>query len=154
MPLVDIAKKIEKSRDKLGIAPNEQILMACMSNPRGTVAAIAAGGMVGAAIRAKVDKNAVQAQGGGHAAAWPGGRNMLAITSERLVLCAMSTLSGKPTSISASWPHAAIAGIEVESAATRYPFTVVFVDGTMAQAEGAKGSGADQLPAVVAQIWG
>ena len=151
--MVDTAKKIDKAREKLGIPDDEEILAACMANPRGTVGAMALGGLAGAAIRSKVDKNAAAAADGGLAATWPGGRNMLAITSKRLVLCKMNTMSGKPTEVSASWPHGDIALIQVEKAKTAYPFSVVFDDGSVAQGEGAKGSGAADLGAVASTIW-
>ena len=153
MAMVDTAKKIDKARERLGIPDDEEILAACMANPRGTVGAMALGGLAGAAIRSKVDKNAAEAADGGLAGTWPGGRNMLAITSKRLVLCNMSTMSGKPTEISASWPHGDIALIQVEKAKTAYPFSVVFDDGSIAQGEGAKGSGAADLGAVASTIW-
>lgn len=101
----------------------------------------------------KIDKRAAEAADGGIAAAWPGGRNMLAITSKRLVLCKLSTMSRKPTEISASWPHGDVALIEVTKGKTAYPFSVVFDDGSVAQGEGAKASGADRLGEVAATIW-
>ncbi len=153
MALVDIAKKIDKARDKLGIPADEEILVACTANPRGTVGAIALGGVAGAAIKSKVDKRKAEAAGEGIAGSWPGGRNLLAITSKRLILCKMSAMSGKPTEMSASWPHSEIALIEVEKGKTAYPFSVVFTDGSVAQAEGAKASGADRLGEVAATIW-
>ena len=153
MPLVDMVKKVDKARDALGLPANEQILMACTVNPRGTVGAAAVGGLVGAAIASRIDKKAREAAGDGTASTWPGGRSIMAITSERLVLCKVSALSGKPTEISAAWPHDEIAGIEVEKGRTAYPFSVVFRDGSAAQAEGAKGSGADRIGEVAAQIW-
>ena len=48
MALVDTAKKIDKARGKLGLPDDEQILVACMANPRATVGAMAAGGIAGA----------------------------------------------------------------------------------------------------------
>lgn len=153
MALVDTAKKIEKARDKLGLRADEAILAACMANPRGTVGAMALGGIAGAAIRSKVDKRTTEAADGGIAASWPGGRNILAITSQRLVLFKFGAMSGKPTEVLASWPHSDVALIEVEKGKTAYPFAVVFDDGSVAQGEGAKGSGADQLGEVAATIW-
>lgn len=153
MALVDIAKKIEKSRGKLGIPDDEEILVGCTANPRGTVGAAAIGGVVGVAIRAKMDKRATEAADDGMAKTWPGGRHLLAITSKRLLLCKMSAMSGKPTEISASWPHSDIALIDVEKGKTAYPFSVVFSDGSIAQGEGAKGSGADRLGEVARSIW-
>ena len=153
MALVDVAKKIDKARDKLGLPADEEILAACMANPRGTVGAMAVGGLAGAAIRAKIDKRAAEAADAGVAISWPGGRNMLAITSKRLVLFKMSVMSGKPTEISAAWPHADVAMIEVTKGKTAYPFSVVFQDGSVAHGEGAKASGADRLGEVAATIW-
>ena len=153
MALVDVGKKIDKARDKLGLPADEEILAACMANPRGTVGAMAVGGLAGAAIRAKIDKRAAEAADGGIAASWPGGRNMLAITSQRLVLCKVSVMSGKPTEISAAWPHADIDLIEIQKGKTAYPFSVVFTDGSVAQGEGAKASGADRVGEVATTIW-
>lgn len=157
MAMVNVAKKIDKAREKLGIPADEEILGACMANPSGTmgtIGAAAVGGIAGVAIRAKVDKNKAEAAGAGGATTWPGGRNMLAITSKRLVLCKMSAMSGKPTEISAAWDHADIAAFQIEKGKTAYPFSITFADGSIAQGDAAKGSGADQIPEVVASIWG
>ena len=153
MALVDIAKKIEKARGTLGIAGDEEILVACTANPRGTVGAMALGGVAGAVIKSKVEKRKAEAAGEGMATSWPGGRHLLAITSKRLLLCKMSAMTGKPTEISASWPHADISMFEVEKGKTAYPFSVFFTDGSIAKGEGAKASGADRLDEVAASIW-
>jgi hypothetical protein len=65
----------------------------------------------------------------------------------------MNAMSGKPTEIAASWPHSDITMIEVEKGKAAYAFSVVFSDGSAAQGEGAKASGANCLGEVAATIW-
>jgi hypothetical protein len=182
-----VMKRLENARDMLGIAPTEQIVMACVANPRGTMGATVIGGAaggavgvpgaaaligggvlggaligglagvgatVGIAVRSKMDEKAVRAQrAGGLADAWPGGRQLLAITSAHLIVCPIHKVTGKFTHIAASWPHAAISRIDVENTKGRTRFDIVFADGTNAGAESTKSSGGDQLAEVSATIW-
>ncbi len=153
MPLNNVIKKFEKSRDKVGIPPDEQILAACMTDPKAVVG-MAIGGVAGAAVQSAIDKKrGDRSTTDGLAAGWPTGRHLLAITSRRVVVCRMSAMTGKPKDVVVEWPHSDIAAFEIEKKATGYPFSITFVDGSVANGEGARGTGADELGDTVASIW-
>ena len=154
MALNNVVKKFEKSRDKIGLGSDEQILAACLTDPKAMVGA-AVGGIAGMAIQSAIEKkkSAKTPEGEGMAAAWPSGRHLFAITSQRAIVCSMSAMSGKPKEVLASWPHADIAAFDVEKKATGYPFSITFTDGTVASSEGGKGTGADRLGDAAATIW-
>lgn len=151
MALNNVTKKIDKARDKLGLEPDEQVLAACMTDPKAGIGM--AGGLVGVAVQAAIDKGKTEPHAEGLAASFPAGRHMLAITSKRVIVCAMGAMSGRPTSIVSAWPHDSIVSLVVEKAKLSYPFAISFADGSVAQSEGAKGTGADELGAAAAGIW-
>lgn len=154
MPLNNVVKKMDKARDRLGFAPDEQVLAGCVTDPKGAVAVgLASGGLVGLAIQAAIDSSTTNRTSGGLATSWPKGRHLMAITSTRLIVCPMSAMSGKPKDIVAQWPHEAIASFVIEKSKLAYPFAITFTDGSVAQSEGAKGTGADDLEAAAAGIW-
>ena len=153
MPLNNVVKKFEKSRDKIGIPADEQILAGCMTDPKAVVG-MAIGGVAGAAVQSAIDKNQDErSDGDGLAAAWPTGRHLLAITSKRVIVCRMSAMTGKPKDVVAEWPHSQIAAFEIEKKTTSYPLAITFVDGSVATGEGARGTGADELGDAAASIW-
>lgn len=152
VPLNNVIKKFEKSRDKVGISPDEQILVACMTDPKAVVG-MAIGGVAGAAVQSAIDKKDDRSTSEGLAASWPTGRHLLAITSQRVMVCRMSAMTGKPKEVVAEWSHSDIATFEIEKKATGYPFAITFVDGSVASGEGARGTGADLLGDTAALIW-
>ncbi len=153
MPLNNVIKKFEKSRDKVGISPDEQILAACMTDPKAAVG-LAIGGVAGAAVQSAINtKKNDRSTSDGLAASWPAGRHLLAITSRRVVVCRMSAMTGKPKEMVAEWPNSDIAAFEIEKKATGYPFAITFVDGSVASGEGARGTGADLIGDTAASIW-
>ena len=153
VPINDVAKKFEKRRDELGFAPGEQVLAGCMTNPKAAVG-LAVGGLVGAAVQAAVEKRSQGDPGTGLAAAWPQrGRQLMAITTERVVVASMSAWSGRPKDVVAQWSNAEITAFDVERKATSYPFAITFADGSVAASEGGKGTGADGLADAAARLW-
>ena len=153
MPLNNVIKKFEKSRDQLGISPDEQILVGCMTDPKAVVG-MAIGGVAGAAVQSAIDrKQDDRSTDEGLAAGWPTGRHLLAITSQRVIVCRMSAMTGRPKEVVAEWPHGDIAAFEIEKKTTGYPFAITFVDGSVARGEGARGTGADLLGDTAASIW-
>lgn len=155
MALNNVVKKFETSRDRLGLEADESILGACLINPKAGVGA-AVGGLAGMAVQSAMAKrsSAKAADDGGAAASWPKGRNLMAITSRRVLVCSMKAMSGKPKAITASWAHPDIVSFEVEKSMTAYPFEITFADGSSARSEGGKGTGADRLADVAGSIWG
>lgn len=153
MPLNNVMRKFEKSRDKVGIGADERILVACMTDPKAVVG-MAIGGVAGAAVQSAINKTKDDpSPGDGFAAAWPKGRNLMAITSQRVMVCGMSAMTGKPKEVLAEWPLSDIAAFEIEKKTTGYPFAITFVDGSIARSEGARGTGADLLGEAAASIW-
>ncbi|WCO68968.1 hypothetical protein PO878_09550 [Iamia majanohamensis] len=154
MAMNNVTKKFDKARDKLGLDGDEQVLAGCLTDPKAAIG-MAAGGVAGVAVqsalRARKEAGAPPAQGA--AATWPAGRNLMAITSKRVVVAKMSQMSGRPTEVLAWWPHSDIVRFTVEKRATGYPFEVTFADGSIARDEGGKGTGADRLGEVAASIW-
>ncbi|MEP1123657.1 MAG: hypothetical protein ABJH68_07185 [Ilumatobacter sp.] len=153
MPLNNVVKKFEKSREKIGISPDEQILAGCMTDPKAAVG-LAIGGVAGAAVQSAIDKKTNdRSTAVGRAASWPTGRHLLAITSKRVVICRMSAMTGKPKEVVVEWPHGDITAFDIEKKATGYPFAITFVDGSVAHGEGARGTGADLIGDTAASIW-
>ena len=153
VPINDVVKKFEKKRDELGFAPDEKVLAGCMTNPMAGVGG-AVGGLAGAMVQIAAEKRRNPPADGGMAAQWPAGKHLMAITSKRLVVADMSALSGRPKKVLAEWPHSDIEGVEVEKKAMAYHFAVVFADGSVAEGDAAKGTGADELGDAAASVWG
>lgn len=152
--LNNVVKRFDKSRSKIGMGEDEQVLAACMTDPKAAVGA-ALGGVAGVAIQSAINKkqDGKTPAAEGMAAAWPAGRNLMAITSQRVVVCNMSAMTGKPKEVLAAWPHGDIAAFEIDKKTTSYPFEITFVDGSVARGEGAKGTGADRLGDAATSIW-
>lgn len=150
MPLVNVVKKIEKARSDLGLAPGEQVLAGCTTNPKGTMTRMTAqqlGGIAGALVADRKARRADDAVSDeiGLAAAFVPGQNFLVLTDHRLLLVKMSAMTGKPKELLASWTRGELADIVVEEGRLAYPMTVVFSDGTAVRVEGAKGSNPKSL---------
>lgn len=152
MPLVNVAKKIEKVREDLAFSPDERVVAACSTNPKGTVSRMTAmqlGGVLGAVAADKLtDKG--RTDGSGFAERFVPGQNFLVLTSRRMLLVKMSALTGKPKELLAQWGRNEVADIVVEEGRLAYPMTIVFVDGTAVQVEGAKGSDPKSVAAAMA----
>ncbi len=142
MALINVAKKIEKARSGLGMPTDEQIVAACTTNPKGTMkrgVAAGIGGVVGAAIATR-GGTAAEPGEPGLADRFVAGQNAMVLTDRRLFLAKLSALTGKPKEIVAEWARPEVVAISVEETKLAYPMTVTFIDGTLVEIEGAKGT--------------
>lgn len=143
MPIINVPKKIEKARDDLDFTVDERLVAACTTNPKGTVSRMTArqlGGLVGAVAADRVAGTAPMSDGHGLSERFVDGQNFLVITSRRMLLVKMSALTGRPKELVGEWRIEQVADITVEEGRLAYPMTILFVDGTAVQIEGAKGS--------------
>ena len=152
MALVNVQKKIRKSAAKLGLAPGEEIRGACTTNPTGSVTRMAIGaGVGGAAGTADATATAVEAPTvRGLAAGYPVGQMFLAVTSQRVIVCPVAQMSGKPKEIAAEWPIHDVTGISAEKGKLAHPTTIRFRDGSIAKIEAARGSGVESVTSLFA----
>ncbi len=152
MALVNVQKKIRKSAAKLGLAPGEEIRGACTTNPTGSVTRMAigagVGGAVGAAVATATATDAPCTHG--MAAGYPQGQMFLAVTSQRVIVCPVAQMSGKPKEIAAEWPIGDVTGISVEKGKLAHPTTIRFRDGSIALIEAARGSGVESVTSLFA----
>ncbi len=152
MALVNVQKKIRKSAAKLGLAPGEEHRGACTTNPTGSVTRMAigtgVGGAVGAAVATATAVDTPTAEG--MAAGYPEGQMFLAVTSQRVIVCPVAQMSGKPKEIAAEWPIRDVTGISVEKGKLAHPTTIRFRDGSTALIEAARGSGVESVTSLFA----
>ena len=86
---------------------------------------------------------------GGMAARFPEGQHYLVVTNRRLLVCSVSTMSGKPRELVAERPVDDVLAIATEAGKLSLPMTIAFTDGTAVGVEAAKGTGGDTLaPAI------
>ena len=142
MALVNVQKKIRKSAAKLGLAPGEEIRGACTTNPTGSVTRMAIGAGVGGAVGTAAVR--------GLAAGYPVGQMFLAVTSQRVIVCPVAQMSGKPKEIAAEWPIHDVTGISAEKGKLAHPTTIRFRDGSIAEIEAARGSGVESVTSLFA----
>ena len=142
MALVNVQKKIRKSAAKLGLAPGEEIRGACTTNPTGSVTRMAIGAGVGGAVGTAAVR--------GLAAGYPVGQMFLAVTSQRVIVCPVAQMSGKPKEIAAEWPIHDVPGISAEQGKLAPPTTIRFRDGSIATLEAARGSGVESVTSLFA----
>jgi hypothetical protein len=148
MQLNNVKKKVERAGGQIGIAPGEIVLAACATNPAGSVKGMMAkslGGAVGSAIanRKSGDEGASTP---GLADKYPVGQHYLVLTNTRLLTASVSAMSGKPKELAAEWRIDEVSLIETEAGKMPTPMTITFIDGSVAQIEGAKGTGAETVP--------
>lgn len=148
MALVNVAKKIEKKRDELGLGENERVLAACTTNPKGTMKRLAIGGAVGAIVAHRAGGRGDNADTG-LAERYADHQSFLVVTDQRLLQIGVSTLTGKPKQVSGQWQRSEIAQIAVEDGRLAYPMTITFVDGSGVQVEGARGTNPSALAEVI-----
>ena len=151
MALVNVKKKVDKARGKLGLHPGEEVLGGCTTNPSGTMRRMLArelGGAVAAAISSRGGADDVPTDGG-CAAAFPQGQSFVCLTDLRMIVTDVSTMTGSPKSILAEYPKDAVIAVEVEKGLAAMPLNIAFSDGTAVQVEGAKMSN----PAGLAELF-
>ena len=142
MALINVAKKIEKARTGLDMDPDERIVAACTTNPKGAMkrsVAVGLGGVVGAAIASR-GTSSDEPTGPGLADRFVPGQNALVLTDRRVFLAKLSAMTGKPKEIVAQWARDDVAAIAVEETKLSYPMTITFSDGSAVEVEGAKGT--------------
>lgn len=150
MALVNVKKKVEKARDKLGLQPGEEVLGGCTTNPKGNMKRLMAwqlGGAIGAAIAARGNGDAPA--DGGIAARFPSAQSFVCLTDQRLVVTSVALMSGSPKELTAEFSKAEVAAIEVDGGVAAMPITIAFSDGTAVQVEGARMSN----PAGLAELY-
>ena len=149
MALVNIKKKIEKNRAKLGLAADEVVLAACTTNPKGTIKHMIGKEAGGLAARAVVGKDAdattVVTAEGTLGSRFPEGQRFLALTSHRLFTTDVSLMLGQPKVIDAEWPRAEVAVISVVAGRMASPLLITFTDGSAVEVEGAAGTDPNAL---------
>ncbi len=147
--MVDMAKKIHKKGADL-LEPGEKILAAATITPVGqfkkTVAFGAVGGLAGAAIGNAIKGKAEEAEAGTMADSFPGAKQaILALSNQRWIVFEQGAMSGGPKSISATWPHDQIRGIDIEKGKLTSKVNLAFADGSVAQVEAVKAAKPDKL---------
>ena len=143
MDLNNSKKKIEKARDKFGLDPDETVRAASIANPKGFTGAVAAGGVVGAAIHAKVTSN--KGADNSLASMHPGGRCMLGLTDRRLVSARSSFWTGKPKEPYVSWKLEDVSGFDVSRGVLSLVVTLTFSDDSSVQMVLGRGAGASKF---------
>ena len=150
MPLVNVKKKVEKARSKLGLDPGEEILGGCTTNPTGQFSRLLAwqlGGVIGSLL---AERGITQAPAdGGLAAQFPSGQSFVCLTDRRLIVTNVSTMTGSPKELLASYDKTDVVAIEVEKGLAAMPLNIAFADGSVVQVEGAKMSN----PAGLAELY-
>jgi len=145
MPVYNVKKKMAKEADRLGFAPGEEVVAACITFPAGhklkSVVKSVAGGVAGMS-----DGPATS----GLASRMPGGRNHLAVTSHRLIATTVKGGNIKPGEISAEWSIEEVADISVDRQSAASAITVTFMDESVLMLDGMHLSGAASLHGLVA----
>ena len=150
MALVNVKKKVDKARDKLGLHPGEEVLGGCTTNPSGTMKRMLARELGGAVASALSSRGGSEAPAdGGMAASFPQGQSFVCLTDLRMIVTNVSTMTGSPKAIVTEYPKESVVAIEVEKGLAAMPLNIAFSDGTAVQVEGAKMSS----PAGLAELF-
>ncbi|NNC80016.1 MAG: hypothetical protein HKN94_07675 [Acidimicrobiales bacterium] len=147
MALVNVVKKVEKARDKLGLQPGEVVIAGCTTNPSGTMKKMLAkelGGVLGSAVASRGGGTDVEPENS-MASQFPSGQHFLVLTNTRLFCTNVGAFSGNPKEIVQEWPRHAVVGLAADSGRMAVPLTLAFSDGTAVQVEGAKGSNPNSI---------
>ncbi|MFP5352449.1 MAG: PH domain-containing protein [Actinomycetota bacterium] len=129
----------EKLQAKAGdvMAPDERVLAAIRTMPRGTTVGMGIGGVLGAAVaQRQAKKGAAEQAEGSVAATWPTVRSAVGLTNRRLLIYDY-TMMGKPKDLIGEFPVDTIASVDVDKGITN-KVRFGFNDGSAAQVECAK----------------
>jgi hypothetical protein len=140
MPVYNINKKVTKAASRLGFAPGEELVAACITFP--------AGHKLKSAIRMGAGGVASMTEGSatrGLASRMPGGRNHLAVTTYRLIATTVVGPNIKPGEISAAWSVDEVVSISVQRKWAASAISITFVDGSVLVLDGMHLSGAVSL---------
>jgi hypothetical protein len=131
------ADKLQKRAAEL-LGPDEQLISAVRTQPRGTNLS-AAGGIIGAVASDRQAKKATAgATEGSNAGTWPTGNCAVGLTNQRLLLFNYTAL-GKPKDLVAEFPLADVGSIELQKKKiTANALRFAFTDGSSVEVECAK----------------
>ncbi len=155
MALINVAKKIEKARDDLGLLPGEEVLAACTTNAKGSMKRMAIMGGIGGAVGAGIAAASDRKKGGGDveadamAARYPGSQLFLVVTDRRLLATTVGAMSGKPKELAAEWRRDELSSIEIERGKLAHTITINFADGSAVECESPRGSDPETLAAAL-----
>lgn len=131
------ADKLQKRAGEL-LGPDEQLISAVRTQPRGTNVS-AAGGLVGSVASDRQAKKALAgATEGSSAGSWPSGNCAVGLTNRRLLLFNY-TFMGKPNELVAEYPLDQVASVELKKKKiTANALRFAFTDGSSVEVECAK----------------
>lgn len=124
--------KIEKSVAG-DLQPGETLIDGVLINPSGhtmKLAALGAGGLIGAAIAHRAMKGDDLDAVGGSAALLPNEPLVFGLTDKRLIVWGWGKMLGKPKGFKVAFPLADVAGMETETRKASVAVALVFTDGT------------------------
>ncbi|MCP3939283.1 MAG: hypothetical protein GY708_28375 [Actinomycetia bacterium] len=153
MALVNVKKKVEKARSKLGLLPGEEVLGGCTTNPSGTMKRMLARELGGAIASAVAGRGVGEPVDGGVAAQFPSGQCFVCLTDRRMIVTNVSAMTGSPKQIVAEFPKDQILAIQADKGLAAMPLNIAFTDGSAVQVEGAKMSNPGGLVELFAS-WG
>jgi hypothetical protein len=127
----DFVKLIHKHRSQ-DLHPGEQVAAAVFVQPMGSMGASVAFGVAGAVGKAAADarrkKGEAEAAPDTIAARMPGGRLVLGISPQRLLVFEHGTMSGRPKELVAEFGWDQIAGIDLGEGKLSQQLTIRFAD--------------------------
>jgi hypothetical protein len=131
------ADKLQKRVAEL-LGPDEQLISAVRTQPRGTNIS-AAGGIIGTVASDRQAKKAMAgATEGSNAGSWPTGNCAVGLTNQRLLLFNY-TFMGKPNELVAEYPLDQVGSVELEKKKiTANALRFAFTDGSSVEVECAK----------------
>jgi hypothetical protein len=132
------ADKLQKRAGEL-LNPDERLIAAVRTQPRGTNLATGIGGVVGGVVAGRQASKALKKAGeGSSAGSWPSGNSAVGLTNQRLLLFNYTAM-GKPKDLVAEFPIADVVSVELEKKKiTANALSFAFTDGSSVQVECAK----------------
>ena len=129
--------KLQKRAEEL-LGPDERLIAAVRTQPRGTNLG-AAGGIIGAVASGRQAKKALAgATEGSNAGSWPSSNCAVGLTNQRLLLFDYTAM-GKPKDLVAEFHVAEVASVELEKKKiTANALRFAFTDGSSVEVECAK----------------
>lgn len=128
------ADKLQKKAGEV-MRPNEQLLAAVRTAPRGATTGMAVGGLIGAAVASKQASKANASRGEGTlASSWPPGQAAVGLTNQRLLMFNY-TFMGKPKDLTGEIPLEQITTVDMEKKTIANALRFSFTDGSIAEVE-------------------
>ena len=139
--MVDWAKKIHKHSGS-ELYAGEQVEAGTFVQPTGTLGrqvGFGVGGVVGAVAAEKLAKKGDDVgAGGGIADSFPASRSVLGVSTQRLMVFAHGSVSGRSKEMVAHVPLRDVAGIAIEKKKMSFGLTIGFSDGSAIEYEAVK----------------